>query len=214
MTMIYFVRHGQTDWNKLGLYRGRADRPLDEIGVRQAQLVRDALKDKGIRKLYASPMQRTLGTLSPLSARMGHKPITMVNGLVDIDYGDWQGQKKDEVPEKWPEVNEQWHKDPFGVTFPNGESLLDVQKRALAEVNNIRNDAKDAVIAVCSHRVVLKTLFCGFVGATAPSAFYSFNLDPGSISIVKFVDDLPVIINLNNTHHIRGDHPLDGPADF
>lgn len=214
MTVIYFVRHGQTDWNKLGLYRGRADRPLDEIGARQAQLVRDALANKEINKLYASPTRRTIETLSPLSAKLRHKPIMMSNGLIDIDYGEWQGMKKEEVPEKWPELDKQWRQDPFGVTFPNGESLLEVQKRALAAVDEIRKDAQGKAVAVCSHRVLLKAIFCGFVKSTTPRAFYSFCIDPGSISIVKFVDDLPVIVNLNNTHHIRGDNPLNGPADF
>ncbi len=214
MTIIYFLRHGQTDWNKLGVYRGRADRPLDDIGTRQAELVRDALKEQKIQKLYAGPMRRTIDTLAKFSAWFKHSPINAVSGLVDIDYGDWQGVKKEEVAEKWPELVKQWREDPFGVTFPNGESLKDVQARALQAVKDICNDAGDATIAVCSHRVVLKALFCGFVGSTSPQAFYSFKLDPASISIVRMIDGLPVIETFNGTQHLRGDNPLAGPEDF
>lgn len=215
MTVIYFVRHGQTDWNKVGLFRGRADRSLDEVGKRQGQLVADALKDKGIKGLYSSPMQRTIQTLSPTSRKIrGSSHVTMVNDLIDIDYGDWQGVSKTEVPEKWPDIWKTWREDPFSVTFPNGESLIDVQKRALTAVDQIRNDCGDTTVAVCTHRVILKVLFCGFVGAGTKGAFYSFKLDPASISIVRFHGDLPVIVTLNDAHHLRGDDALGGPQDF
>lgn len=214
MTVVYLVRHGQTDWNRLGVFRGRADRPLDDVGLRQAELVRDALLKKGIQQLYASPMQRTIQTLSSLSAHMGHRPIFMVDGLIDIDYGDWQGVKKTEVAEKWPELWTQWREDPFGVQFPNGESLQSVQDRALEELMNIVKDAGDKTIALCTHRVVLKALYCGFVGSRAPQAFYSFKLDPASISIIRFQEGLPVMETFNDTRHLRGDDPLGGPADF
>jgi broad specificity phosphatase PhoE len=214
MTIIYFVRHGQTDWNKLGVYRGRADRPLNEIGARQAELVRDSLKNQGIAKLYASPMRRTIGTLSKFSTWLKHKPIAAVKGLIDIDYGRWQGVKKEEAEKEWSELARQWREDPFSVTFPGGESLKEVQDRALKAVQDICKDAQDATVAVCSHRVVLKALFCAFVGSTSPRAFYTFKLDPASISIVRMIDGHPVIETFNGTHHLRGDNPLDGPEDF
>jgi len=84
MTLVYFVRHGRTDWNRDGLYRGRADRSLDEVGLRQAELVRDALKAKGITKIYSSPMIRTVQTVARLSGLL-RKQITAMPGLSDID---------------------------------------------------------------------------------------------------------------------------------
>ena len=215
MTVIYFVRHGQTDWNKLGLFRGRADRGLDDVGLRQGQLVSQGLEgSKGIKKLYSSPMRRCLETFSNLSAKMRHKPIFSIPGLIDIDYGDWQGLGKQEVAQKWPELWEKWHSDPFGVEFPNGESLKAVQERGLKAVKDIIQDANGATVAVCTHRVMLKALFCGFVQASSPQAFYTFKLDPASISIVRYNGDLPIIESINDTRHVRGDNPLEGPADF
>jgi broad specificity phosphatase PhoE len=214
MTVIYFVRHGRTDWNHQGLFRGRADRPLDDVGIRHSELVRDALAPKKLKHLYASPMQRTIGTLSKLSARMNHKPIHGAKGLIDIDYGKWQGVKKEDAQSQWPDLWRTWHEDPFSVTFPDGESLKDVQARALADINQIVKESEGYPVVVCTHRVVLKALFCGFVDAQSPQAFYSFKVDPGSISIVQFKDDLPVIVTLNDTRHIRGDDPLGGPEDF
>jgi len=214
MTVVYFVRHGQTDWNKLGVFRGRADRPLDEIGRRQARLVGDGLYDKGITKLYSSPMRRCFETFSNISAKMKHKSILSVPGLTDIDYGDWQGVKKGEAAKEWPDLWKMWRDDPFSLRFPNGESLDEVGDRALKAIDDILKDSAGATVAVCTHRAVLKALFCRFVKSTAPRAFYTFKLDPASISIVRFEAHLPIIETFNDTRHIRGDNPLDGPADF
>lgn len=214
MTIVYLVRHGQTDWNKLGVFRGRADRPLDEVGEQQARLVKDALKDKGITKLYASPMQRTVQTFASLSAALRHRQITIIDELIDINYGVWQGKDKQDVARQWPDLWKQWHEDPFGVVFPDGEALADVQIRALKGLGKIIEDAGDDTIAVCTHRVVLKALYCAMAGATAPRAFYTYNVDPASIGLLRYADGLPVMITFNDTRHLRGDHPLDGPKDF
>jgi len=75
-------------------------------------------------------------------------------------------------------------------------------------------DAKGATIAVCSHRVVLKALFCAMVGSTAPQAFYSFKIDPAAMSVVQYDQGFPVIVSFNDARHIRGDDLFGGPADF
>jgi broad specificity phosphatase PhoE len=214
MSIIYFVRHGRTDWNRQGLFRGRADRPLDDVGHRQAALVAEFLSDRGIDTIYTSPMQRCVETVTPLRGKFRRASINIVAELVDIDYGQWQGVKKDDVQLQWPDQWDAWHSDPFGVTFPDGESLVDVQKRAFDGLGQIRNDAQDKTIVVCSHRVVLKALFCGFLGTTAKRAFYSLKADPASVTVVRFEGDLPVIESLNDTQHLRGDAPPSYIADF
>ena len=211
MTVIYFVRHGQTDWNRLGVFRGRADRPLDERGLRQVERVKDALKDKGVESLFAGPLKRTIQTFLPLA---GSGKINVIDDLVDIDYGEWQGEKKEDVKKKWPDLWDRWHSDPFSVAFPGGESLVKVQERAVAAVNQIRESVGNAAVAVCTHRVVLKALFCSFVRAEAKTAFYTFKLDPASISIVRYMDDLPVIAGFNDTRHLEGENLSIGIQDF
>ena len=55
---IYTVRHGQTEWNKKGLYQGKTDVPLNEEGKKQAMLVKEKLKDKKIDLIISSPLKR------------------------------------------------------------------------------------------------------------------------------------------------------------
>ena len=62
MTSIYLVRHGQTAWNKEEIFRGRTDIPLDETGLRQAELAGQYFKDLKVHGIYSSPLTRAWQT--------------------------------------------------------------------------------------------------------------------------------------------------------
>ena len=64
---IYTVRHGQTEWNKKGLYQGKTDVPLNEEGKKQAMLVKEKLKDKKIDLIISSPLKRAKETAEIIS---------------------------------------------------------------------------------------------------------------------------------------------------
>ena len=68
---IYYVRHGQTDWNKLGYLQGQSDIALNEEGIKQAKQVRDAMKQVHIDKIICSPLQRTRHTASIINENYG-----------------------------------------------------------------------------------------------------------------------------------------------
>ena len=58
--MIYFVRHGQTDWNKIGRIQGHTDIPLNKLGEEQALIVKEKLKEIKFDKVFSSPLKRAL----------------------------------------------------------------------------------------------------------------------------------------------------------
>lgn len=95
MTRIILVRHGQTKWNVVERFRGRSDIPLDETGLAQAEAL-------GLRvprnfkpdAIYTSPLTRARQTAEAIAKRCGI-PCRDHPGLVDIDYGQWQGLTPD-----------------------------------------------------------------------------------------------------------------------
>ena len=102
MTRIVLVRHGQTEWNRVERFRGRADVPLNETGLAQAEATgRRVASEWQPVCVYSSPLSRAVKTAEAI-ARHFDLPVHVHPGLADIDYGEWQGLTPDEVEEHWP----------------------------------------------------------------------------------------------------------------
>jgi len=202
MTRLYLVRHGQTAWNKQERFRGRADVPLDAVGLAEARALAQAYRETRFDALYASPLSRCQQTLEPL-ARILQLEVASVEGLADIDFGEWQGRPKTEIREQDAERYEQWMSSPEQVTFPNGESLAQVRQRALAAVGRIHSEQPDGTVAACTHRVVCKVLVCGLLGV--PDAlFWRIRQDATCVNVFEINNHgVATLVSLNDTHHAR-----------
>ena len=96
MTELILTRHGQTPWNVDKIYRGRSDICLDELGIKQAELLGKCLSNYGLEAIYSSPLKRALDTAS-IIARYQKIDVQIAEGLVDFDYGEWQCLPEREV---------------------------------------------------------------------------------------------------------------------
>jgi phosphoserine phosphatase len=212
MTTIYLVRHGRTDWNKEQMFRGRADRPLDEVGHAQGARVAQALSSKNIQAIYTSPLIRAIDTGKPLAEKLGLS-MHVMEGLNDMDFGRWEGLPVDEAQKEYPDEFAQWMKTPFKAQIPGGESLALIADRAEATLEEISRQSEIERVVVVSHRVVLKVLLCRMVQA-GEAGFWAFKIDPGSICEVQY--DLPnsVISAMNYTDHMIGIEGLSAMPDF
>ena len=92
-TIIYLVRHGQTDWNKQGLLQGSFDTPLNARGLEQARELAEIL-DIEPDVVFTSPLRRAIQTAKVISKKF-QKPITVVDGLRERSYGSFEGQHTD-----------------------------------------------------------------------------------------------------------------------
>ena len=93
---FYFLRHGQTDWNKDGRYQGIADTPLNATGVEQAHRAAAVLEGRPIDRIVASPLIRALKTAAIVSEAIG-APIHIDRDLRERDFGSFDGQVIREV---------------------------------------------------------------------------------------------------------------------
>ena len=101
MTEIILARHGETEWNVEEVYRGRIDVNLDEVGVKQAELLGEYLSSLELDAIYSSPLRRALDTAN-LIAQYQKTGVQVSNGLVDLNYGEWQGLPEREVKKLYP----------------------------------------------------------------------------------------------------------------
>ncbi len=199
-TKIVLIRHGQTAWNKEEIFRGRADMPLDEVGLRQAQALADALRAKPISGIYTSPLSRAVQTATAVAEARGLVPVP-VHGFTDIDFGEWEGLAHDAVRERFPELYATWQAQPEEVTFPGGENLDAVCQRAAAALAELVQQHPGEAIALVAHRVVNKVLICHILGLPN-SHFWQIRQDTAAINQFHIARGSYIVDCLNDTCHL------------
>lgn len=199
MRKIILARHGETRWNVSEVFRGRADVELNEVGVRQAELLAGYLENVEIKAVYSSPLQRALKTAEIVARR--HKLEVQVNpGLEDMEFGVWQGLSLTEVKDKYPRLYAEWLSQPERVKIPQAESFADIRKRALAVVNGLLND--DGTVVLVSHRVVNKILICALLGLD-DSHFWQIRQDNCAITTFTHNGRQFILDEHNNTSYLK-----------
>ena len=118
MTRFILVRHGQTEWNRVERFRGRAEVPLNETGLAQAEATgRRIAVEWQPAAVYSSPLSRAVKTAEAIANRFD-LPVQTHPGLADIDYGEWQGLTPEEVKERWPAQHHAWFRFPQLAQYP------------------------------------------------------------------------------------------------
>ena len=201
MTQIILVRHGRTPWNKDKIFRGTVDIPLDEVGKQEASLAGECLKGETIQAAYASPLSRAMDTAKAIAQHHG-VPVQELPGLIDINYGDWQGVPLAEVKVKYVDLYRQWETAPQTVRFPNGETLDEVRARALAAVDEVMTLNPDKTILLAAHRAVNKVLIAAFLGIDN-SHYWRIGQDTTAINRFAGVGNTWHIQLVNDTCHLR-----------
>ena len=195
---IYLLRHGHSTANAKSILAGRdASVSLSPRGIEQAQAVMQELGDRKFEKIYSSPMPRCLETLRPLAGKSKLK-IEKDVGLIEMEYGDWSGKKLLMLSRKkmWSEIQAR----PSLVRFPNGESFLEMQSRALESIKTMAVPGSE--ILVCSHGDLIKAIVAGLVGLHLDN-FQRLTIDPASITVIDMFAESAQIRLMNSTVHLK-----------
>jgi broad specificity phosphatase PhoE len=205
MTRIILARHGQTIWN-VGAspegerFRGRIDLPLNDRGRDQAVALSERLAREPIAAIYASFLKRAIATAEPTAERLGINVQTL-EGIVDIDYGEWQEHRHDEIAERHPALYRQWLDEPHRARIPGGESLDAVRKRSMAALHSVIAEHDNETILLVAHQVINKVLVCAMLGLDN-SHFWRIGQDNGCCNIFEHAEGLFTAVLINDTCHL------------
>lgn len=200
---LIIARHGQTDHNRDAIALGRDDVPLNATGLRQAEALAQRLSGETIAAVCASPLQRAARTAGAIAARHGI-PVTIEDGLIEMDVGELDGLTYPAIRERFPSVIERW----LGETgpehpFPGGESLVQVADRAWGAVQRMAAaHSQDTVVAV-THNFVILCLLTRALGLNL-AHFRRLKHEVGAISVVDFAGDRTTVLSTNDTGHLAG----------
>ena len=214
MTRIILVRHGQTEWNagsEAGeRFRGRVDLPLDDTGLAQAHALALVLDDKyraqrladhPIVAVYSSPLKRAMETARPPARQLGLL-VQPLSGIIDINYGDWQGLSPAEVAKAHPHLYPRWLETPHRVRFPHGESLRQVRLRGMTALKEVCARHEGQVILLVAHQVVNKVLVCAMLGL-GNSHFWRIQQGNACLNVFEHHDGIFTAVLINDTCHLR-----------
>lgn len=202
MTYIILVRHGQTEWNRVERFRGRADVPLNETGLAQAEATgRRVAAEWTPVAVYSSPLSRAVKTAEAI-ARHFDLPVQIHNGLADIDYGQWQGLTPDEAQERWPDIHHAWYTAPHTARIPGGETLDDLRARGLAAVNELAARHAGQTIVLVGHTVINRIILLGVLGL-GNERFWRLRQDTCAINVFAAEGGDFTLVSLNDTCHLR-----------
>lgn len=178
---LFFIRHGQTDWNVKGKIQGSLDVELNDTGISQAEeLGRKILKcNYKFSKIYSSTQKRAVKTAEILSNAI-NKDYIPINGLEEMNLGEWQGLSWQEVKEKFPEEYEEWYNNRRYTKPPKGESYEDMLQRVLIVIHKIIDENCDDV-AIVTHSAVIMCLQC-YISDTSFDKMMKFKTDNTTIT--------------------------------
>ena len=203
MSTIILVRHGENDWVKKHRLAGwLPDIHLNENGRQQAQAVAQRLAPLPIQAVYSSPITRCMETAAGI-ARTHQLDIVQVEELGEVRYGKWEGKKIKKLAR-----GPNWHAVQFFPSrfrFPNGESLLEVQFRAVQALERLSGRHPQQMIVAVSHADLIKLVLAHYLGVHI-DLFQRVVIAPASVSIVALSDKGGVrVLRVND------DGPLKSP---
>ena len=203
---IYFVRHGQTIWNVEKRFQGLSDSPLTELGITQAKLLGEKLKDIKFDKFYSTSLKRAYDTANYIKGNR-EQEVEIFDDFVEISMGDMEGIKQEDFKKLYPEQvkNFFFNQLEYDPSSFGGESFLEVRERVIRGLNKfIELNKNYERVLVVSHGATLKTLLHYISGKDISTLSDEAIPKNTSYTIVKYENGKFEIIDFSNTSHLEG----------
>jgi probable phosphoglycerate mutase len=188
-TQVLFIRHGETDWNRIKRIQGHIDIPLAASGIEQAERLAQRLEHEArsgarLDALYSSDLQRARQTAQPSADVLG-LPLNLTDGLRERAYGIFQGHDSNEIAVRFPDAYATWQTRDPGFAPEGGESSRAFYHRVLHAVAAIVAAHPGGRIACFTHGGVLDCIYRSAHGL-ALDAPRSYKLLNTSVNVVEF----------------------------
>lgn len=202
---IYFVRHGQTIWNVEKRFQGLSDSPLTELGITQAKLLGEKLKDIKFDKFYSTSLKRAYDTANYIKGNREQK-VEIFDDFVEISMGDMEGIKQEDFKKLYPEQvkNFFFNQLEYDPSSFGGESFLEVRERVIRGLNKfIELNKNYERVLVVSHGATLKTLLHYISGKDISTLSDEAIPKNTSYTIVKYENGKFEIIDFSSISHLE-----------
>nr|WP_203794111.1 bifunctional RNase H/acid phosphatase [Actinoplanes couchii] len=203
-TRIILVRHGETPMTTAGRYSGRGDVPLTDEGEAQAMAAagRVAGISPEIHAVLSSPLLRCRRTAQHIADAAGGVPVTIMDDLIECDFGVWEGRTFAEVQEGWPAEMAAWLAS-TSVAPPEGESFQTVAKRVRGALATVLQAYPGKTVVLVSHVSPIKLILRDALAA-GDAFLHRLFLDAAGVSTMDVWPDGNIAVrSVNETAHLR-----------
>lgn len=199
---LYFLRHGQTALSREDMFCGSGlDPELTPEGMEMAQTFVQHYREAEWRAVYSSSLRRSISTAQPFCDALG-MDLQVRAELNEIGYGKWEGLTKDKVNEEYHDDYIMWLADPAWHAPTEGESAIVIAQRGLQVVDEIQKRFTSGNILVVSHKATIRIILCSLLGIDVGRFRYRLACPVGSVSIVEFTRDGPLLKALADRSHL------------
>ncbi len=200
-TRILLVRHGATALSAEDRFAGSTDVPLGAEGRVQVELLGTRLAGESFSAAYASPLGRALDTATVV-ARAHGLPVTILDGLREIDHGRWEGLRHEEAEVKYPDEYAAWRHDPFNFAPTGGEAGRHVLERALRAFQQIVGAHPGERVLVVSHKATIRLVIAHALGFDPRGYRDRLEQMPACLNIIEMgPDGMGRLMLLNDVSH-------------
>ncbi len=195
------VRHGETEYNRADVFRGRVDLPLNARGHEQAEAAARYLEGEAFEAFYSSPLQRSMQTAHAIAARHGGEVVPL-DYFMDVDYGEWSGKSIAEIAKAWPREFAAWAESPEETVFPGGESVREVRNRLQQGLEWLATRHAERVLLV-GHKLINRLIIC-IVLDLPTRGIWRVEQSNGAINVITRGERGWVLRHMNDVAHLRG----------
>ncbi len=198
MTTFLLIRHGDNDSLGHRLAGWTPGIHLNARGRAQAERLAERLSRAGVRAIYSSPLERARETAEPLGQRLGIE-VRILEAIGEIRMGEWTGRTFDELQRdpRWRQVNA----FRSGARIPGGETMLEVEQRMAAALEQMRREHPGEVVVVVTHGDPIRAILCHYLGIPL-DLMHRLEIAPASVSVVKLGEDWAQAPRINVTEEL------------
>lgn len=201
---MYLIRHGATannDARPVRLQGRRTDPGLSDLGRDQAQRTGEFLSRHTIDAVYSSPLRRARET-ADLIARAHKLAVQIVDDLIEVDVGVWEGHPWDEIERTDPEAYRLFMADASVHAYLGGENLTEVRERSLPALERLMSENAGRTIVVVAHNVVNRTCLAHWLGIPTKQ-YRSIPQDNCGINLLRRRGGKVKLVTINAVEHLR-----------
>lgn len=195
MPLLLLVRHAENDFTRKGRLAGRLPAVhLNQKGQEQAKALAKALEKAPLKAIYSSPLERALETAEPI-AKAHQLEIVIHEGLIELDYGDWQGKSLKGLRrlKSWKTVQY----SPSLMCFPQGEKIVAAQYRMVQTLHEIAAQyGENDLVACVSHADPIKLAIAHFLGMPLDT-YQRLSIGLASISLLYLDSQSARLLTVN-----------------
>ena len=202
-TRIFLIRHGETDWNRMHRFQGRINIPLNQEGKNQAHALALALKYESFTAIYSSPLIRAMETARSIKIFHPSTPLFEEEGLIEMDLGKFDGMEVGYWTAQYQDFFKTWRSTPSSLKMPDGESLQEVQVRAIGTVERLtKSHPSGSTLMLCSHNFVNRTILCHILDLPL-DRFREVQQDTVALNILYVQGHRLLVEVMNDLSHLK-----------